>query len=60
MKTLLILWFAIHNGVATDSVKSIEFDTAQQCEGYAAVALKNPDVLAYQCIEGYALPGREE
>ena len=55
MKTLLILWMSMSNGVATDSVKSRDFESMTACESYAAVEMENARAVQYHCIEGYSL-----
>lgn len=58
MKTLLILWLSIPNGVATDSVKTIDFESMAACESYTAVAMLAELALSYQCLEGYSVGRR--
>ena len=55
MKTLLILWLAMNNGVAVDSVKSKNFESLTDCEDYATAAMQDAKVESYQCIEGYSI-----
>ena len=54
MKTLLILWLSMNNGVAVDSVKSMDFESLTACESYATAVMHDPKVESYQCIEGYS------
>ena len=55
MKTLLILWMSISNGVATDSVQSKEFDSYADCEEYAFAVMQDDKAESYKCIEGYSM-----
>ena len=55
MKTLLFVWFSITNGVATDSVKSKDFESLTACETYATAIMHDTKAQSYQCIEGYSL-----
>ena len=55
MKTLLIVWFSMTNGVATNSVKSMEFESLIACESYAEAVMEDTRAVQYHCIEGYSL-----
>ena len=55
MKTLLIIWLSMSNGVATNSVKSMEFKSLEACESYASAVMQDSKAESYQCIEGYSL-----
>ena len=57
MKTLLILWMSMSNGVATDSVKSMDFESLAACESYATAVMDDARAVQYHCIEGYSLNG---
>ena len=55
MKTLLILWLSMNNGVAVDSVKGKNFDSLADCEDYATAVMQDAKAQSSQCIEGYSL-----
>ena len=55
MKTLFIVWFSITNGVATDSVKSRDFESMTECKTYAEAIMEDTRAVQYHCIEGYSL-----
>ena len=55
MKTLLILWMSMSNGIATDSVQSKDFESLDACETYAAAVMQDSKAVSYQCIEGYSM-----
>ena len=60
MKTLLILWMSMTNGVAVDSVKSKNFDSLTDCEDYATAVMQDAKSQSYQCIEGYSTSKKGE
>ena len=55
MKTMIIIWFSMVNGVATDSVKSKDFASLADCETYGAAIMQDARAEMYKCIEGYSL-----
>ena len=60
MKTLLIVWVVINNGVATHSVYSQNMPTLLACEAHAKIIMMDNAIQQYQCIEGYSLPVEEK
>lgn len=55
MKTLLIIWLSMTNGVATNSVQSKDFDSLSDCKDYAEAVMQDAKAISYECFEGYSL-----
>ena len=55
MNTMIIIWFSMVNGVATDSVQSKNFASLAACETYGTAIMHDPKAEMYKCIEGYSL-----
>ena len=54
MKTMIIIWFSMVNGVATDSVQSKDFESLTACETYGTAIMHDAKAEMYKCIEGYS------